>query len=211
MTALLVDEHEVARYGCLELLQRHGIGACYQAGSISQAYRIFLRWRPAFIVQAWPMDERTAMELVRRVRGHAHACPIIVYSSHGSAFSVMDALRTGAAAFISKTSPPEILFEGIRRALCGEMYISPDLAQKLALGKDTQFANPANILSQRERAVFELTVAGVELAQIANRLTLPKRSVSNHLIHIKNKLGVDSVADLVRIDVYQKRTLDGTG
>lgn len=210
-TALLVDEHEVVRYGCRELLQRYGTGTCYQAGSIGRAYRIFLRWRPDFIVLASPMDERIAMELIRRVRDHAHACPIIVYSNHGSALGVMDALRVGVAAFITKSSPPEILAEGVRRALRHEKYISPDLAQKLALCKRTQFDNPANILSQREQAVFELTVTGVELAEIADRLALPKKSVSNYLIHIKKKLGVDSIAELVRIDAYRKvRALDGT-
>jgi two-component system invasion response regulator UvrY len=203
-TALVVDAHEVVRYGCIELLRRRGFGACQQAGSISRAYRLFLRRRPTCIVFAWPMEERTDIKLIRRVRSHAHACPIIVYSSHGSTHGVMDALRTGAAAFITKSSPPEIFLEGVRRALCGEMYIRPDIAQQLAFCRGTQFDNPVGILSQRERAVFELVVAGVELAQIANRLTLSKRSVSNYLIHIKNKLGVNNVAGLVRIDTYRK-------
>lgn len=211
-TALVVDEHEVVRYGCVELLQRHGIGACYQTDSIVQAYRIFRRRRPALLVQAWPMDKHAAMKLIRRVHDHAHACPIVVYSHHGSALGVVDVLRTGAAAFITKSSPPGILFEGVRRALRGEMYISPDLAQKLALSKGIQSDNPASILSERERTVFELVVAGVEIGQIANRLTLPKRTVSNYLVQIKSRLGVNSVAALVRIDMYHSsRVSDVTG
>lgn len=210
-TALVVDEHEVVRYGCLELLQSHGLGACYQAGSVTQAYRMFVRRRPALIVQAWPLDGRTTLKLIRWVRGHAHACPIIVYSSHDGAFGVMDALRAGAAGFVTKSSPPEILFEGVRRALLGEIYISPDVAQKLALSKSARLSDPIRILSQREKAVFELIVAGIELAQIANRLTLSKKTVSNYLIRIEHKLGVDSVADLVRIDVCRKsRNLRGS-
>lgn len=212
-TALVVDEHEVVRYGCLELLQSHGIGACYQAGSDTMAYRMFVRCRPAVIVRAWPpLEGRATLKLIRRVRGHAHACPVIVYSSHDGVFGVMDALRAGAAGFVTKSSPLEILFEAVRRALRGGIYISPDLAQKLALSKSMQLHNPAHILSRRERAVFELTVAGMDLPEIASRLALSKNTASNYLIRIKHKLGVDSVADLVRIDAYRKcRGLRGSG
>lgn len=211
-TALVVDVHEAVRYGCVALLQSHGLGACYQAGSITQAYRMFVRRHPVVIVQAWPLDGRAPLKLIRWIRGHDLACPIIVYSSHDGAFGVMDALRAGAAGFVTKSSPPEQLFEGVRRALRGEMYISPDLAQKLALSKSMQIDNPVRILSRRERTVFELTVAGMALPEVASRLALSKKTVSNYLVRTKHKLGVDSVADLVRIDVYSKsRHLRGCG
>ncbi|MDN5939677.1 MAG: response regulator transcription factor, partial [Salinisphaera sp.] len=137
-TALVVDEHEIARYGCVELLQRHGFGACYQAGSISQACRVFVRRRPAVIIQAWPLAGRASLQLLRWVRGQDHGCPIIVYASHDDAYGTMDALRAGAAGFVTKSGPPEFLFEAVRRALRGGIYIRPDLAQKLALSRSMQ-------------------------------------------------------------------------
>lgn len=211
-TALVVDEHEVIRQGCVELLQNHGLGVCYQADSFTQAYRMFVHRHPAVIIQAWPLAGRTTLKLIHWIRGHDHACPIIVYSNHNGMFGVMDALRAGAAGFVTKSGPPEFLFEGVRRALRGGIYISPDLAQKLALSKSMQFDNPTRVLSRREQAVFELIVAGMALPEVASRLALSKKTVSNYLIRTKHKLGVDSVADLVRIDVYRKSTnLRGSG
>lgn len=203
-TALVVDEHEIARCGCVTLLQSHGLGACHQAGSITEASRMFVRWHPAVIVQAWPLGGSHTTQLIRWVRGHAHACPVIVYSDHDDAMGVMDALLAGAVGFITKSSPSAILLEGVRRALRGELYISPDLAQALALTKSLQLDDPTRILSQSEKAVFELTVAGMDLPGVSRRLLLSKRTVSNYLIRIKTKLGADSMADLVRLDEYRK-------
>lgn len=212
-TALVVDEHEIARCGCIELLRSHGLGGCCQADSITQACWALVCRHPAVIVQAWPFQGCRSLQLIRWLRGHAHNCPIIVYSSHdSSAFGVMDALLAGAAGFVTKSSRPEVLLEGIRRVLHGGYYISPDLAQKLALAKSLQLDDPVRTLSQRERAVFELTVAGMDLPQVASQLVLSKRTVSNYLIHIKHKLGVDNVADLVRLDVYRNgRSLHHSG
>ncbi|MDN5873345.1 MAG: hypothetical protein L0H29_03045, partial [Sinobacteraceae bacterium] len=56
-TALLVDADRVARHGCWSLLESHGMGACYQADSVADAYPIFEQHSPDVIVQAWAMDK----------------------------------------------------------------------------------------------------------------------------------------------------------
>ncbi|MDN5939013.1 MAG: helix-turn-helix transcriptional regulator, partial [Salinisphaera sp.] len=94
-------------------------------------------------------------------------------------------------------------------ALRGGIYISPDLAQKLALSRSMQLDDPPRILSGRERAVFELAVAGIALPEVASRLALSKRTASNYLLRIKHKVGIDSIADLVRMDVYRESRAPG--
>ncbi|MDN5873285.1 MAG: LuxR family transcriptional regulator, partial [Sinobacteraceae bacterium] len=83
-------------------------------------------------------------------------------------------------------------------------YISPDVAQKIVFCQAARMADPGEFLSQRERDVFELFVVGLDPAEISARLHLAAKEIPNYLARTKRKLGVDSIAELVRFDLCRR-------
>jgi len=198
---LLVDDHEIVRRGCRELLTHSNYHVCHEAATGEEAWRLFLSDPPRLMMLDLSMDNMGGLEIIRRVHAHDEQTAIIVFTMHDEPTYATRALKAGAMGYITKTSPPESLLEGIEKVLKGSIYLSQDIAQAIALSELSIRDNPVSVLSAREFEVFQLLVDGHSNPQIAQTLSLSHKSVSNYVVRIKNKLGIDSVADLVRMAI----------
>ena len=203
---LLVDDHEIVRRGCRELLAHGDYHVTHEAASGEEAWRLFLSESPRVIVLDLSMDNMGGLEIVRRVHAHDTRTAVLVFSMHDDPTYATRALKAGAMGYITKTSPPESLLEGIEKVLKGSIYLSQDIAQAIALSELSIHDNPVKALSAREFEVFQLVVDGHSNPQIAQTLSLSHKSVSNYVLRIKHKLAADSIADLVRLAINQGLT-----
>ena len=105
-------------------------------------------------------------------------------------------LRAGASAYLSKDRPPEELLAALRKVAGGGSYVTDTLAEHALRGKGGE-APPHERLTPREREVLLLLVEGRTVSEIAAEIDLGLSTVSNHLRHIKDKLGVRTNAELV--------------
>src|ERR1700683_2828395 len=105
---------------------------------------------------------------------------------HEDAIFARRALQAGAFGYVTKASAPNVLVEAILSIAAGNKYLSPDMAQKLALH---EFATEqADDLSAREFEVLRLLAQGRSVREIADSMGLNPKTVSNHQTAIKHKL-----------------------
>jgi DNA-binding NarL/FixJ family response regulator len=200
-TILLVDDHIIMRSGCRELLSQSGFTVVGEAVSGEEACQLYPGLQPDVVLMDLTMAGMGGLETIRRIVNHDNNARIIVLTMHDDPGFASRSIKNGAKGFVTKTSPPEILVQGIREVIKGGSYFSPDIAQKLATGSIVNHANPLSKLSNREFDIFTLLVDGYSTFQIAQNLSLTQKTVSNYMLKIKQKLEVKSVAEMVRMAI----------
>lgn len=122
---------------------------------------------------------------------------IIVSSMSQEEFGVR-AIRSGAAAFVPKTSNPALLTDAIRTVASGRRYLTPRIAELLADFAEHGTGDAHQTLSHREYEVFELLAAGRSVTEVSEQLSLSVSTVSTYRSRILEKLGLDSTAAVIR-------------
>ena len=126
--------------------------------------------------------------------------PIVFISGHGDIDVAVKTIKAGAVDFVKKPYRDQQLLESINDAL------ALDVANRRAPSLKSEFATRKEKLSDREREVMELVVQGQSSKLIARTLGISHRTVELHRNHIFEKLGVQSVAELVRLAVEHRTT-----
>lgn len=147
------------------------------------------------------MPGLSGIALVRAVAGLAGAHRVIVLSMHDEHEYVVEALKAGAAGYVTKQSASDQLIDAIRRVSQGEMFISAKGTQANSAVHEARRTGtdlPHTRLSPREREVFDLLVAGRKASQIAHDLGLSIKTVSTHKANLLAKMDAETTVDLVR-------------
>ncbi|SEQ19619.1 two component transcriptional regulator, LuxR family [Solimonas aquatica] len=200
---MLVDDHSIVRSGFRRLLEQHEIEVVAEAGSGEQGYALFQSERPDVVVLDLSMPGMSGLELLRRILAREALARVLVFSMHEEAALADRAMQLGARAYISKSSAPEVLVRAVLEVAAGRQFLSPDVAQSVALyklGGEDPFAQ----LSAREFEVFRLLVQGESAGAIAEILKLSAKTVANYHTLIKQKLRVDSDVELVHLALRHK-------
>ena len=142
---------------------------------------------------------------VRTAQPHAHT---VVLTMHTESEYAARALQAGAHGYLTKDVTPELLINAIRRVITGALFLSPNVAESLALRVAFQddIAPLHKRLSRRELAVFSLIADGKTINDIARRLTLSAKTVSAHKLNVLRKLNMRTVAELVRYAIEHQIT-----
>ena len=197
---MLVDDHAVVRAGYRRLLaDEPDLRVVAEHADADAAYAALLALPPGeveLLVLDLSMPGRSGLDLLRRVRQRWPALPVLVFSMHDSPALVAQALQAGAAGFVTKSSEPAALVAALRRVARGETgVLSPDIAGAAASPAATA---PQQMLSAREFEVLRGLVEGLTVDQIAARLHLSGKTVSNYQTQIRQRLGVSTAVDLLR-------------
>jgi two-component system invasion response regulator UvrY len=127
---------------------------------------------------------------------------VLVVSTHSEPQWVVQALKAGAAGYLAKTHSSEELAEAIRRVHGGGRYITPAVAEILALRLGPRGEDPVvQTLSRRELEVLQKLAAGEMVKTVAKELGLSPKTVSTYRTRILEKLNLHSTADLIRFSV----------
>ncbi|MGA8271011.1 MAG: response regulator transcription factor, partial [Candidatus Sulfotelmatobacter sp.] len=111
-----------------------------------------------------------------------------------------------AFGYVTKASAPNVLVEAINTVASGKKYLSPEIAQKLALRDFVTDQTAAGALSAREFEVLRLLAQGRSIKEIAQTMGLNPKTVANHQSAIKHKLGADTA-----IQLFKRATQLGLG
>ncbi len=192
ITVFIIDDDPSIRKSLSLLLSSHGFETeCY---SCSEE---FLSRLPiegiGCILLDLQMDGINGLELQEKLSQHDKQLPIIFLSGQGNISSTVRALRAGAITFLEKPCLEDELLKAISEAMT--------ISQKRV--KENQSLDQArqklNALTPREREVLKLVVTGMLNKQVAGELSITEHTVKLHRQHITEKLGVKSVAEIVRI------------
>lgn len=119
--------------------------------------------------------------------------PVVFLTGHGDIPATVQAMRSGAEDFLTKTAPKEALLAAIERALQRDAHERSNRARRQAL--QARFDR----LTPREREVLMHVLRGRLNKQIAADLRIDERSVKRHRTSLMSKLEVGSVAELARL------------
>ena len=200
ITVFLVDDHSVVREGYRRLLERSaGIRVIGEAANAAAAYSEFQRLSPDVVVMDISLPDVSGIEAMRHMLAREPQAKVLMFSMHEEPIFASRAFQAGALGYVTKASAPEVLVDAVRTVAQGKRYLSQDMAQALALqsvgGGDSSFT----VLSNREFEVMRLLVAGDTISTIADKLQLSYKTVANHQSAIRQKLGVETSAQLVQL------------
>lgn len=197
---MLVDDHAVVRSGLCRLMENEtNIEVVSEAGSGEDAYRQYDPEAIDVIVMDMSMPGMGGLESARRIIGRHAAAKIVIFSMHDNATIASQVLKAGVKAYVTKTSPDNDLIKAIEDVANGKTYLSSEIAKKIVLENMVGDDNPLNALSAREFEVFRLIAEGVITERISDRLKISQKTVANYQTMIKQKLGINSPIEIVRL------------
>jgi two-component system, NarL family, invasion response regulator UvrY len=199
VSVLLVDDHSVVREGYRRLLERHGdIAVIGEAGDAATAHSLFCSREPQIVVMDITLPGTSGIEAMRRMLIYNPEARVLIFSMHEDTIFAKRALQAGAFGYVTKASAPTVLVEAIHAVAAGKRYLSPEIAQKLALRDVVVDEAAADGLTAREFEVLRLLAQGQSIEQIAESMSLNAKTVANHQTAIKRKLGADTAIQLLK-------------
>lgn len=138
-------------------------------------------------------------DTLKRTRDRFPDARVLVLSMHPEEQYAIRALRDGASGYLHKDVDPDTLCEAVRRVASGGRYITPRLGELLVQGLDrSDDAAAHDVLSNREFEVLRLLGSGVSTKDIGKRLSISPKTVGTYRGRLKEKMGFESVAELIR-------------
>ena len=138
------------------------------------------------------MPGLSGLDVHERLLG-AGQCPSIVYlTGHGDVRSSVEAMRSGAVDFLEKPCDGERLIAAVRRALARDVQLRDARRRRSSLRERYRRLTP------REREVMQLVASGLPNKLVAARLATSEKTVKIHRGRVMQKMGVASLAELVR-------------
>ncbi len=203
-TIMLVDDHAVVREGYRSVLQKQpGLRVVAEASDGAEAYRLFKLAEPDLVIMDLTMPGIGGIEAIRRIRQWDKRARILVFTMHQNAAFAVQAIRAGAMGYVTKTSPPETLVRAVMDVFAGQIAVSPDIDHELALSRLAGETIAADVLTTREFEVLRMLLAERTTEEIAETLHISPKTVANLHSLIKDKLGVGSDIELVRLALRQ--------
>ena len=202
----LVEDHIVVRQGLrLFIQQEPDMEVCGEAGNASDAFSAINELRPDAIVTDISMPGMNGIEFIKNVMALHPGIAAVVLSMHDEGIYAERALHAGALGYVMKKESTSEVITALRKALRGETHVSGKVIGNLVrktMGGPIPDASlppsPVELLSDRELEVFELMGQGKDTASIASALNLSPKTVETHRVHIKEKLGIGNISELIQ-------------
>jgi two-component system, NarL family, invasion response regulator UvrY len=196
ISVLLVDDHAVVREGYRRLLERHGeISVIGEAGDAATAHALFSSLEPQIVVMDITLPVTSGLEAMRRMLLYNPDARVLIFSMHEDTVFATRALLAGAFGYVTKASAPNVLVEAVLSIARGKKYLSPEIAQKVALREGSGYVTG---LTQRESEVLRLIIRGQTVQEIAEALGVNWKTVANHQSAVRQKLGAETAIELLR-------------
>jgi two-component system invasion response regulator UvrY len=203
---LIADDHPILRRGLKEILVRELEGSiCGEAGNAQQVLSEVQRENWDLVILDVTMPGRSGLDVLRELRRLRPKLPVLVLSVHPEDQLGTRVLKAGASGYMNKESAPEELIKAVRKVLEGSAYVSPALAERLALDlRENGGRHLHESLSEREFEVLRMLATGKTATEIAEELHLSVPTVSTHRAHILAKMNMTTTAALISYAVHNR-------
>ncbi|HSK94010.1 MAG TPA: response regulator transcription factor [Candidatus Angelobacter sp.] len=205
LRVLLVDDHALVRSAVRGALEAPDIEVVGESASAEAAFEEALRTRPDVILLDVDMPGMSGLQLIRELRPRLPETKIVMLSVSGDDRNVVEAMRHGAAGYLTKDLGPEALQRTIRGIRHGDLPMSRRMAARTlrrfiegsAQGVEGE-GSLLGMLSSRETEVLAHLAEGLTDREVAAALVISPRTVETHVSNILRKLGVRNRAEAAR-------------
>jgi DNA-binding NarL/FixJ family response regulator len=191
---LIADDHPLVLSGLRALLETlDGIEVVGQAADGREAVRLATSLRPDVVVMDLQMPGMEGVEATREIVERLPDTAVLVLTMHDDDVSVFAAIRAGARGYLLKGAAQEDVARAIAAVSRGEAIFGPALAGRLIRffsAEPVSSSLPFPQLTEREREILDLMAGGLTNTEIADRLFLSSKTVSNNVTVIFDKLQV---------------------
>ena len=199
---MLADDHPIVMTGFAMSLAGMGMDVVGQAKSPDEAAALYVERKPDVLI----LDIRFGTELAgldaaRKVLSTDPHAKVVFLSQFDQDSLIKETYRMGAKAFVTKDCDPPDLATAVRHAHQGKLSFLPQIAERLANLSVAGDASPQSQLDERGLAIFKLMAEGLTNAEIAEKLNLSTKTISNISQSVKEKLGVHRQAYITKLAV----------
>ncbi|GHD47354.1 DNA-binding response regulator, NarL/FixJ family, contains REC and HTH domains [Marinobacter persicus] len=205
---LVVDDHELVRAGITRMLADDpDIEVIGQAASGEEAVSFVRANQPDIVLMDIRMPGIGGLEATRRIVRHDDAIRVIAVTAFADDPYPARVMQSGAQGYITKGAPMQEVTRAIRKAHSGQRYISPEIAQKMALkqiggapDEDSELSRFER-LSEREMQIAMMVVECQKVQDISDKLCLSPKTVNTYRYRIFEKLEISSDVELALMAV----------
>jgi len=191
-TVFIIDDDPSARRGLTRLVRAAGMNA-ESFGSAGDFLESGKRDGPGCIILDVRMPEMTGPELQEELSKADYCMPIVFLSAHADVPIAAGAMKKGAVDFLTKPVDRDDLLAAIRESL------AKDEENRAQQAESSGVRELIDTLTPREHEVMTWILTGMLNKQIASQLDISEETVKIHRARVMQKLGIVSVAELVRI------------
>jgi two-component system NarL family response regulator len=199
---VVADDHPIVRQGIVaNLKQQRDMKVVAEASDGDEALALIKRHMPDVVLLDLRMPRMDGLDVVAEVNALHLQSKVIVMTTFESQEDIQRAVRAGARAYLLKDCTQQTLLEAIRRVYLGEVFLLPQIAQKLV----DRMQKPQ--ISPRELEVLKSVASGKSNKEIGVQLFIGEGTVKTHVASLLEKLGVtgrtSAVREAVRLGLVQ--------
>jgi len=206
---LLVDDHQVVRRGVAGLVgdARPEWEVCGEASTGREAVAAAASLKPDIVVMDISMPDMNGLEATRAILKDNPGIEVLILSMHESEQIVHDVLSAGARGYILKRDAGDDLIAALEAMRQHNLFFTSGVSEVVLSGYlgrpevETRADSPGGRLSPREFEIVKLVAESKSNKEVATILDISVKTVESHRANIMDKLGLHSVAELVRYAV----------
>lgn len=197
---LIADNHPIVRMGIKQVLSSSSdFEVIVDVATTSELFEALKNNTPDVVMLEMDIPEINGIATLRKIKQEFPDIKVLIYSGQSEDVYALSTIRAGAFGYLSKTADLDYIITAVRKVSQGNMFITNELAQRLAFDEGTQ--KPRRFfrkLSTREVEVLKLLASGKRNKDVAIGLNLNEKTVSTYKARLMRKLNVDNLVDLLQ-------------
>ena len=199
MKFIMIEDHNLVRQGVSKIIEEKSDFRCAGAFATVSEAKAFLadyckgEYEPLLFIVDINLSEEDGLSLIRFVKDKYTNIYCICYSMFKGAGIVEQAVRSGAAGYVSKNADLEVLLRAMENADKGTFFMEESLTSDYVI-----YTNLLNSLTKREKELAGLFFQNKNEEEIAQLMGITPRAVDNYMTRILSKLGVGSKKELIK-------------
>ena len=203
INVLLVDDHELVRTGIRKILDEvKGFKVIGEAETGEEAVQFCRKNEPHVVLMDMNMPGIGGLEATKKIIRYSPDIKVIVLTVYCEDPIPTKVMQMGAAGYLTKGAGADEMVNAIRAVNSGQRYITPDIAQQIALSQfKSSEENPFNTLSERELQIMLMVTRGEKVPAISEQLILSTKTTNSYRYRMFEKLNVGNDVELTHLDI----------
>ncbi len=202
----ITDDHPVVRRGLKQIIDDClDIEVVCEANNGHELFSELINTSIDVILLDISLPGRNGLGLIKEIKSIKPEVAILILSIHSEEQYALRSLKLGASGYLTKSCTTDELITAVRKVAQGKKYITPILAEKIAIDIDSTYNNPIHdLLSDREMEVMCMLARGKSNGDIAIELSLSPKTISTYRERILEKMSLKTTAEIIRYAIKEK-------
>lgn len=200
INVLIADNHPIVRMGIRQVLSTASdMNILDDVATTNELFKKLKEVSPDVVILEMDIPEINGIATLRKMKQDFPDVKVLIYSGQSEDVYALSTIRAGAYGYLSKSAELDYIISAVRKVSEGSMFITNELAQRLAFDEGTQ--KPRRFfrkLSTREVEVLKMLASGKRNKEVAQGLNLNEKTVSTYKARLMKKLNVDNLVDLLQ-------------